>query len=143
MSSYVICSSLQKCITGDPIETWEDKYIKFINESPYEKVHLKFCKMTLGVKKQTSNIASRAELGLYPLHINIQVSMIKYWLRMIRSPKEKLIAMALDSNLQMQDQGLFTWTSMIQYILNSCNFSNIWPNCGSIRNDKKFIKLLK
>ena len=52
--------------------------------------------------------------------------------------------MALDSNLQIQDQGLFTWTSMIQYILNSCNFSNIWSNCGSsIRNDKKFIKLLK
>ena len=29
----------------------EEKYLKFINEDPYEKVHLKFCKMILGVKK--------------------------------------------------------------------------------------------
>jgi hypothetical protein len=38
---------------------------------PVEKVHLKFCKLYLGVGRKTSNIASRSELGKYPLIINV------------------------------------------------------------------------
>ena len=33
---------------------------------PVEKVHLKFCKLYLGVGRKTSNIASRSELGNIP-----------------------------------------------------------------------------
>ena len=33
-----------------------------------EKIHSRFCKFILGVGKYTSNIASKAELGRYPLY---------------------------------------------------------------------------
>ena len=51
--------SLQKHITVGKIQNYEEKYIKYINECPFEKVHLKFCKMVLGVRRQTSNIGLR------------------------------------------------------------------------------------
>ena len=45
---------------------------------PVEKVHLKFCKLYLGVGRKTSNIASRSELGKHPLIINIFKRIFKY-----------------------------------------------------------------
>ena len=45
---------------------------------PVEKVHLKFCKLYLGVGRKTSNIASRSELGKYPLIINVFKRIFKY-----------------------------------------------------------------
>jgi hypothetical protein len=38
---------------------------------PTEKIHLRFCKIYLGVGKKATNIASRGELGKFPLLINI------------------------------------------------------------------------
>ncbi len=44
----------------------------------------------------------------------------------------------------MQDKGIFTWTSMIKYVLDTCNFSSVWSNQGtSINNDNIFIKTLR
>ena len=70
--------------------------------------------MILGVKKQTSNIACRAEMGRFPLHLEMYVSMIKYWLRLNKTPRDRLTADALKDNLFMQESGLYTWTNMIK-----------------------------
>ncbi|CAB3992816.1 Hypothetical predicted protein [Paramuricea clavata] len=45
---------------------------------PIEKVHFRFCKLYLGVGKKASNIASRGELGKFPLIINIFKRLFKY-----------------------------------------------------------------
>ena len=95
---------------------------------PLKKVHTKFCKMLLGVKKQTSSLATRAECGCYPLHLDIYTSMVKYWLRLERAPSDKLISKALACNISIQEAGLFTWTSMIKYILKESNFLDVWHN---------------
>jgi hypothetical protein len=39
----------------------------FIDRTPFEKVHLIFCKHLLGTKKTSSNIGVRAELGRFPV----------------------------------------------------------------------------
>ena len=57
--------------------------MKFINNCSFEKIHIQFCKMLLGVIRQTSNIATRAEIGGFPLITEVYVSIIKYWLRPI------------------------------------------------------------
>ena len=41
------------------------------DKSPTEKAHLKFCKIYLGVNRKASNIASRGELGKFPLLIPV------------------------------------------------------------------------
>ena len=49
--------------TKQEFKTWDN--------SPLEKVHLKFCKRYLEVNNKASNLACRAELGRYPLLIAI------------------------------------------------------------------------
>ena len=137
-----IPATMQRHIVNGKLREHEDKYIKYINESPFEKVHVKFCKMILGVKKQTSNIACRAEMGRFPLHLEMYVSMIKYWLRLNKTPRDRLTADALKDNLFMQESGLYTWTSMIKSILEDTNYSEVWTNKGT-PNETKFIKDLR
>ena len=48
--------------------------------SEVEKLFSKFCKHLLGVHKNTTNIAVHGELGTYPLHIDIKIKMVLYFL---------------------------------------------------------------
>ena len=51
------------------------------DKSTIEQVHIKFCKQTLNTPWYIGNIACRAELGRYPLRIDIKASIFSYWLR--------------------------------------------------------------
>jgi hypothetical protein len=42
-------------------------HLTFIDRTPFEKVHLIFCKHLLGTKKTSSNIGVKAELGRFPV----------------------------------------------------------------------------
>ena len=49
------------------------------DNTPIEKTHLKFCKRYLEISNKASNVASRSELGRFPLIINIyKTSFITY-----------------------------------------------------------------
>ena len=47
---------------------------------PEKKNHSRFCKFILGVNKYAPNLASKAELGRYPVVISALLHSIKYWL---------------------------------------------------------------
>jgi hypothetical protein len=52
---------------------------KFMDQDdPIEKLHLKFCKLILGVHTKTTNLAVYSELGRYPLLIDQIVQSVKY-----------------------------------------------------------------
>ena len=51
-----------------------------------EKLHSKFCKQILGLPKNSSNIGVRAELGRYPLLINIISRIINYYTDILNRP---------------------------------------------------------
>ncbi len=53
----------------------------FLNweKHPIETLHLDFCKRILKVQRKTPNNGCRAELGQYPLLLNIQKRAIKFW----------------------------------------------------------------
>ena len=46
-----------------------------------EKVHVQFCKSTLGVKRSTCNDLVYFELGRLPLHVLRKLKIIKYWIK--------------------------------------------------------------
>ena len=48
----------------------DNDYFKW-DKTVIEKTHLKFCKLYLGVNRKASNLASRGELGRYPLQVAI------------------------------------------------------------------------
>ena len=69
-----------------------------INE--IEAYHLQFMKRTLGVKVTTNACVVYAETGRFPLHIDINLCMIKYWLKILNSDVKKLIHVAYNAMLQ-------------------------------------------
>ena len=59
-----------------------EDFSKSIFDSKLEQVQTKFFKFVLNTSKFTSNFAIRAELGKYPLRINTDVKLVKYWHRL-------------------------------------------------------------
>ena len=51
------------------------------NKSPLEKLNRTLCKYLLGVKKRVSNVASKIEMGRFPLHTDAIRNCIKNWQR--------------------------------------------------------------
>ena len=49
-----------------------------IDKTPFEKIHLKFCKYYLGISSKATNLASRAELGRFPLKILIDQNILGF-----------------------------------------------------------------
>ena len=50
---------------------------ELFDKAPFEKLDLRFCKSLLGIHKKSSNIATRGELGRYPIIIHILILSIK------------------------------------------------------------------
>ena len=93
-----------------------------------ERIHLKFCKQLLNVKKSTSNMAVYGELGRYPLFINRYTRMIKYWCKILRS--ENIIISTLYKELvdMIGDKTGRNWALDIKSLLDNYGFSYVWIN---------------
>jgi hypothetical protein len=52
--------------------------MQFIEKTPYDKIHNKFCKFILGIKKCSSNFSARYELGRYPIDNFIKTQSLLY-----------------------------------------------------------------
>ena len=66
-------------------EIWGPELLSYkthFAKSTVEQVHIKFCKQTLNTLWYTENKACRAELGRYPLSIDIKASIFSYWQRL-------------------------------------------------------------
>ena len=76
-------------------EIWGPELLSYkthFDKSTIEQVHIKFCKQTLNVPWYTENIACRAELGRYPLSIDIKASIFSYWQRLNHSCNNVLLS---------------------------------------------------
>ena len=79
--------SLIKPVMNYGAEVWN--YTISDNNDSLEIIHCKFCKFTLGVSTNSTNLAVYGELGRVPLSIYRKVQVVKYWHRLI-SENEKL-----------------------------------------------------
>ena len=50
----------------------------------------KFYRTLLGVPPNTSTVGIHSELGRFPINVNIQQTMVKYWFRIISLPRDRL-----------------------------------------------------
>ena len=79
------------------------KDIHHLDRVPYEQAHNKL--YVLGVSELSSNVATRAELGRYPMTIDIATLTIKYWQNLIVSP-DKLLFKAYKEKLENDKAGV-------------------------------------
>ena len=88
-------------------EIWGPELLSYkthFDNSTIEQVHIKFCKQALNVPWYTENIASRAELGRYPLSIDIKASLFCYWQRLKHKTNNPLLNEAF---LYAKNRGAF------------------------------------
>ena len=71
------------------------------NYRDIDNLHLKFCKIFLGVNKQTSNTSVLGELGRYPLSLICKERVLKNWIKIMNnenSPLHRVFFKQLHSN---------------------------------------------
>lgn len=117
-------------------EVWGSTIVS--ENNPINKFTNKFYRTLLGVPRYTSNAGIHAELGRFPIHVNIQKSMTKYWFRLITLPKDRLASHCywslLDSNTTKDP-----WLNAIKKIINSTGQYFIWENQKSISSSHKLV----
>ena len=77
------------------------------NYTDIETYHNKFLKRTLRVKSSTNTCLLYMETGRYPLSVFINMCIVKFWLKILKTCDEKLISAAYAQ--MMQDPDKYAW----------------------------------
>ena len=97
--------------------------------------------MLLGVHSKASNIASYAELGSYPIAVDIAVQIIKYWMHMIQADRNSLLYDCYMYQMQ-QVNSEKCWMLTVKNILCELGLEHIWYQ-QQVDNPNQFIENLK
>lgn len=88
-----------------------------------EKLHLKMCKMVLGVHSKSTNSAVLAELGRFPLHISIYTQIVKFYFHLLECKSSIILNKALQVSRKLNHNGTFTWFTTFSNLLRSIDLS--------------------
>ena len=102
-------------------------------QTNYEKMHLKWCKYTLGVHSKSTNIAVLAELGRYPLTLGIIQNMITYWFRLANGTDNILLEVCHKENMEMLKLGKSCWMQTIKDIMYKLDVQHLFSNPDKYR----------
>ena len=81
-----------------------------------EKIHLKFIKSTLGVRKQTPTPAIYGDTGRFPLIIRQHIKVVKYWCRILKLSQSHPVRNAYNMLLELDAIGFTNWCSPIRSV---------------------------
>ena len=114
--------------------------------SPLDVLHLSFLKSLLKVKTTTPNCFVYGELGVFPLSIERQVRIIKFWLKIIS------VGMVGDNftgivyrelfNLSLLQPNFVTWCTKIRDLLNMTGFGNVWLD-QYVQDEREFVYIFR
>ena len=76
-----------------------------LNNSAIEKTHLQFCNRYLQVHNKASNIACRAELGKFPMIIDINKKILNYLDYLRGKDGDSIVKQALQISSDLNDNG--------------------------------------
>ena len=101
-----------------------------------ERVHKKFCKWVLNVKQSTNTLALYGELGRFPLYIERNIRMVKYFLKVNTIKSDNCILnVVLHDQIDSvyRDSNTTNWASNIRDILQSSGLNEVWLYPSSVR----------
>ena len=114
-----------------PIISYGAEVWGYSNTLIIEKLHLKFLKMLLHVKRSTPNCMVYGELGAYPLHITTNSKILGFWSRICNDKRQDKISVTIYKLLKvLDDKGIFTsqWIAHVKWLLDSLGMSDLWLN---------------
>ena len=106
------------------------------------KIHPKFVKSTLGVRKQTPTPAIYGDTGRFPLIIRQHINTVKYWCRILKFSQSHPVRNAYNMLLELDDIGFTNWCSRIRSVLERTGLDQIWES-QNIGATNKFMLLFK
>ena len=141
-TSFKLFQTLIQPILTYGCEVWAPYLLKNLNDCnflnicdkvPSETLHIKVCKLILGVFRKASNAAVRGELGSFPLLIPMLSLAIKYWWKLNKlcaSGQKSLVIDALLENRKLDLTHTFTWSSGIKSMFQLIDKPDVWnkPN---------------
>ena len=93
---------------------------------PIEAVHVKFCKLVLGVGKNASNNACRAELGRYPLYIDAKCRAFNF-LTKLNEPRSGFLSHDLFLDC-LENENKTDWLRKIKDTICKVGLGEAWMN---------------
>ena len=130
-----------KCIT--PILNYGCEVWGFHPAPAIERIHLKFCKIILGVKKRTQNDFIYGELGRIPMQLTRYIRIIKYWLNIVTGKKSYLVTSLYHASVMRMDvDNSPSWARNVKVLLCSNGFGEAWYNQG-VSNVDIFMNLFR
>ena len=119
-------------IRGEKNEKNVDPFY-FIDKTPFEKVHLNFCKFQLGVKKSASNIGARAELGRLPIEHFVLTQSLIYLARLNTEKINPLLKEAFELSKSLNSSGTYSWYTYIKNIVHDDDLFSKIENCKNLK----------
>jgi len=98
-------------------------YGKHIEANKISQTELKFYRRILGVRRNTSLIGIRGELGRHPLVLRAIVNSIKHYVNIKNKPQNKLVKIALEENKKLSAHSKRTWFSKLTAIMTELNIA--------------------
>ena len=95
------------------LSTWEKDEI--------EKTRIYFCKQSLGVNKQCPNVAARNEIGRLPLKLNIDTSIIKFWVHLQNLSESDIAKQSLYLSEELAEKNLSSLSLRVNELLGKYN----------------------
>ena len=96
-----------------------------------ERVHLKFCKNVLGVKRSTQNDFIYGELERVPMKIIRYYRIVKYWLNIVHGKKSHYVNGLYHASLKQLDQNdKPSWARSVRMLIFNTGFGEVWYNQG-------------
>ena len=117
---------------------------KFIDKTPFEKLHIRFCKNTLGTKRCSSNLATRAELDRLPIESFIKTQAIVYLARLSSNNINPLLKEAFQLSKKLDNDGTYSWYTFAKNTLKEINLEEEqlanWDTVKKLGHTKILIK---
>ena len=95
-----------------------------------EKVHMYACKRILGVTPRTPNTLVQGELNRFPLAIETQIRVIKYWAKLTKLDIHRLPRQAYERE-KREIHKPDNWALGVKHLLETNGYAFVWLNEGT------------
>ena len=130
----------------EPILTYCSEIWGLYNSDCIHTFHLAFLKSMLCVKRSTPNCFVYGELGIYPIHIDLKMRVVKFWLKLIRpSTTNENYARQIYKELlriKITHPVQITWVSKLQDMFNGVGLGHFIVE-QQVNNEKEFLTMFK
>ena len=109
-----------------PILCYGSEIWGYLHYDVLEKIQRKWCRKFLGVPNHTTNEAVLGECGRLPIYFHTLKRCIRFWLKLIELPDNRLPKQAYKMLHNLDNLGRHTWATSIKNILFSFGFGFVW-----------------